>query len=421
MAKRRAQPSARRTALAALRAWRTEKRFADSVIAKLLAQTELDVRDRAFTLELFYGVLRNATLLDFWIGCLRKSPLDVDLRDLLRLGLYQLFFLKTPEHAAVHETVELAPKSRRALINAILRTAARRQDELRSQANAQCLAIRTSHPRFLVARWEQNFGPQAAEALCTWNNRPPPLYARINRLKIGRESFRRAYPESRPLSGNPHFVEFHTFPTEALAQGHCYIQDPSTAIACQLLDPQPGEKILDVCAAPGGKTSHIAELMRNRGGIVACDRAAERVRVLEENLARLGAGIARVFRFDWTCGRIPKEIVAIAPFDRVLIDAPCSNTGVMRRRVDVRWRIRAADFVRMQKQQLKIVRTALGLLKTGGVLVYSTCSLEPEENEKVVQQLLREFANSRRMEVQSSLPFRDGFDGAFAAKLIRTG
>ena len=195
-----AQPSARLTALAALRAWRTEKRFADSIITKLLAQTELDPRDRAFILELFYGVLRNATLLDFWIASLRQSPLDVDLRDLLRLGLYQLFFLKTPEHAAVHETVELAPKSRRALINAILRTAARRQDELRLQASKQCLAIRTSHQRFLVARWEQNFGPDAAEALCTWNNRPPPLYARINRLKIGRQDFRRAYPEALSLS-----------------------------------------------------------------------------------------------------------------------------------------------------------------------------------------------------------------------------
>jgi 16S rRNA (cytosine967-C5)-methyltransferase len=414
-----AQPSARRAALAALRAWRTERRFADSVIAKLLARTKLDRRDRAFILELFYGVLRNATLLDFWIGCLRQCSLHVDLRDLLRLGLYQLFFLKTPEHAAVHETVELAPKSQRALINAILRTAARRQDELRSQASKQSLAIRTSHPRFLVARWEQNFGSEAAEALCTWNNRAPPLYARINRLKIGREDFRRAYPEARPLSGNADFVEFHAFPTEALAQGHCYIQDPSTAIACRLLDPQPGEKVLDACAAPGGKTGYVVELMRNRGAVVACDRTIERLRVLEENLARLGAGIARVFHFDWTCQRIPKELVAIAPFDRVLIDAPCSNTGVMRRRVDVRWRIRAADFVRMQGQQLKIVRTALGLLKTGGVLVYSTCSLEPEENEKVVQRLLHEFASSRQMEVQSSLPFRDGFDGAFAAKLIR--
>src|SRR5207245_11721695 len=138
-----AQPSARRTALAALRGWRSEKRFADSVITKLLAQTELDLRDRAFALELFYGVLRNATLLDFWIGSLRQSPLDVDLRDLLRLGLYQLFFLKTPEHAAVHETVELAPKSRRALINAILRTAPRRHDELRWNARTQSRAIGT--------------------------------------------------------------------------------------------------------------------------------------------------------------------------------------------------------------------------------------------------------------------------------------
>jgi len=414
------KPSARRTALTALRTWRSGKRFADSVIAKLLAQTQLDAPDRAFTLELFYGVLRNATLLDFWIGCLRKGPLDIDLRDLLRLGLYQLLFLQTPEHAAVYETVELAPKSHRALINAILRAAVRRKDELRSQADAQSLAIRTSHPGFLVARWEQNFGAEAAKALCSWNNRPPPLYARINRLKISQENFLQAYPESRRLSSNRHFVEFATFPTEALAQGHCYIQDPSTAIPCQLLNPEPEEKILDACAAPGGKTNYIADLMQNRGTIVACDRTAERVRLLEENLARLGLRIARVFCFDWTCEGIPKEIVMSAPFDRVLIDAPCTNTGVMRRRVDVRWRIRAADFVRMQKRQLKIVRRALSLLKAGGVLVYSTCSLEGEENENVVQYLLREFANLRRMETQTSLPFRDGFDGAYAAKFMVT-
>ncbi len=421
MAKRIALPSARRTALTALQTWRGKKRFADSIIGELLLQAELEARERAFALELFYGVLRNATLLDFWIRCLRQAPLDVDLRDLLRLGLYQLFFLKTPTHAAVHETVELAPKNRRALINGVLRTAARRQGELRLQAKGQALAIRTSHPRFLIARWEQNFGQQAAEALCAWNNLPPPLYARINRLKISPENFLRAYPESRPLSGNRDFVEPHAFPTEALARGHCYIQDPSTVIASQLLDPQPGEQILDTCAAPGGKTNHIAELMQNRGRIMACDRAGDRVRILEGNLARLGAAIARVSHFDWTCGRIPKDIAAIAPFDRVLIDAPCSNTGVMRRRVDVRWRIRAMDFVRMQDRQLKIVRSALALLKPGGVLVYSTCSLQPEENEEVVQQVLREFADLRQTDVQSSLPFRDGFDGAFAVKFIRTG
>jgi 16S rRNA (cytosine967-C5)-methyltransferase len=205
----------------------------------------------------------------------------------------------------------------------------------------------------------------------------------------------------------------------ALDHGHCYIQDPSTTIACQLLDPQPDEKVLDVCAAPGGKTSYLAELMNNRGLIIACDREAERVRVLEENVARLGVAIARTYRCDWECDRTLGGITAHAPFDRILVDAPCSNTGTMRRRVDVRWRLQPADFLHMQKRQLEIVRASVSLLKPGGILVYSTCSLEPEENEQVVKRLINELSILRLEEERRSLPFRDGFDGAYVAKLVR--
>jgi 16S rRNA (cytosine967-C5)-methyltransferase len=415
-----AQLSARRAALAALRTWRTETRFANSIIAKLLAETKLSTSDRAFALELFYGVLRNLTLLDFWVDCLRPAPIDVDLRDLLRLGIYQLFCLETPEHAAVYETVELARKSGRSVINGVLRTAARQQNELRSRAKAQPLFVRASHPQFLVARWEQKFGAKAAEVLCAWNNKPPPVYGRINRLKIDREEFLRQYPNSTPVAHDSDFVEFHTFPTNALNRGHCYIQDPSTVISCRLLDPQPVEKILDACAAPGGKTAYIAQLMKNRGVIVACDCEPDRVSILEENIAQLGVEIAQSFRCDWEHAPIPDEIVSVAPFDRILVDAPCTNSGVMRRRVDVRWRLQPADFVHMQKRQLEIIHAVFPLLKAGGVLVYSTCSLEPEENEEVVRRALAHLSVLRLEEGKYSLPFRDGFDGAFAAKLIRS-
>jgi len=416
-----AQLSARQIALAALRKWRRERRFADSVISRLFAKAELTVSNRAFALELFYGVLRNLLLLDFWIGCLRASRIDADLRDLLRLGLYQLLFLKTAEHAAVYETVELAPKRQRAVINGVLRAAARQQDQLRTRGNAQPLFVRTSHPQFLIARWQQHFGAEAANELCRWNNAPPPIYGRINQLKIDRADFLRKYPESPALVRNPAFVEFHAWPTDALNLGRCYIQDPSTAIACELLDPQPGEKILDACAAPGGKTGYIAQLMKNRGAIVACDRDPERLRVLESNITRLGIQIICTFRLDWTQGRIPKEIASIGPFDRILVDAPCTNTGVMRRRVDVRWRLRPKDFLRMPKQQFEIARAAIRLLKPGGVFVYSTCSLEPEENEELIGRLLNEFPGVRPAREESCLPFRDHFDGAFAARLTDTG
>jgi 16S rRNA (cytosine967-C5)-methyltransferase len=414
-----AQLSARRVALTALRAWRTQKRFTDSIAAGLLDKTTLSASDRAFALELFYGVLRNFTLLDFWMGCLRTAPIHFDLRDIIRLGLYQLFFLRTPEHAAVFETVQLAPKKHRALINGMLRAAARGRDELSSRANAQTLSIRTSHPQFLVERWEQNFGGRAAEALCRWNNQPPCLYARINQLKIDREKFLEAYPNSRLLSDNSNFVELDTVPSRSLNLGHCYIQDPSTAIACHLVDPQPGEKILDACAAPGGKTSYLADLMKNSGLIMACDREPDRICILKENIARLGIDIARAVRHDWTSGHLPKELASTGRFDRILIDVPCSNTGVMRRRVDVRWRLRPTDFARMQKRQLEIVRAVSVLLKPGGALVYSTCSLEPEENEEVVKQIQMELSMLRLEQNRQSLPFQDGIDGAFAAKFIR--
>ena len=412
--------SARSVALNALRRWRQENDRADAIIARSFVETTLSAADRAFALELFYGVLRNLTLLDFWIAQLRRPHVDAGLRDVLRLGLYQLFLLKTPDHAAVNETVGLASTRGRELINAVLRAAIRRRNELRSRAAAQPLSVRQSHPQFLIARWEGNFGAETAEALCRWNNQPPPIYGRLNGVKIGRENFLQLYPDARHLSRNDEFVAFETFPKAAVENGHCYVQDPSTTIACRLLDPQPGEKLLDACAAPGGKTGYLAELMQNRGLIVACDRAAERLALLDENMKRMGTAIVETFPIDWIRDPVLEKIAAAALFDRVLIDAPCTNTGVMRRRVDLRWRLTPADFKRMQKRQLEIVRAVLPLLRAGGARVYSTCSLEPEENEEVVEALLDEMSILRAQQEKRSLPFRDGFDGAYAVRLLKT-
>jgi len=412
-----AQRSARQTALAALLLWRKEKRFADAIISGLLAKANLAASDRAFALDLFYGVLRNLTLLDFWIGCLRASRIESDVRDLLRLGLYQFFLLKTPQHAAVNETVAVAPQKQRSIVNAILRTATRQSNELLAQAEAQPLFVRKSHPQFLVERWQQRFGDEYTEVLCGWDNRPAPIYGRINRIKIDPKAFHQMYPSSRPLPDNPDFVEFNGLPTAALNSGHCYIQDPSTAIACQLLGPKPGEKILDACAAPGGKTAYLAQFMENRGAIIACERDRERLQILENNVGRLGASIVRAVRHDWTLNSPPEEILATAPFDRVLLDAPCTNTGVMRRRIDVRWRLQPEDFTRMCKEQVIIARAVLRFLKPGGTLVYSTCSLEREENEQVVRRLVAEVSDLSLKKEKDSFPFRDNFDGAFVAKL----
>ena len=412
-------PSSRSLALAALRHWRTGTEFTDQIVADLFPRSGLSAPDRAFALELFYGVLRNLTLLDFWIAQLREGPLDPNARDLLRLGLYQILLLRIAAHAAVFETVELAPKRARGLVNALLRRALREQEGLTTAATAQPLAVRSSEPEFLVAKWSRRFGAAAAEELCRWNNQPAPVYARVNLLQLSLAEFVAKYLESAKLPSHPEFVTLPD-PAAALARGDCYMQDPSTVLAGELLRPEPNDRVLDACAAPGGKAAHLASLMQNRGRLVVADRDEPRLVRLRGNLSRLGVRDATVVRCDWLdpeSSRAP----AFAPqsFDKILVDAPCSNTGVMRRRVDVRWRLRPQDFPKMQAQQVAILRHVAPLLKPSGALVYSTCSLEPEENEEVVAAFLRESPVFRLTKSEQSLPFRDHFDGAFAARLHR--
>ena len=416
-----AQVSARRIALIALEQWQSQSSRADVIVSGLLQDAPIQTADRGFALELFYGVLRNLALLDFWISCLRPTKVDSEVRDILRLGLYQLLRLGTAEHAAVNESVELARPRTRAVINAVLRTAARQREELLQRSAAQPLSVRESHPEFLVTRWQKRFGPEATAALCRWDNGAPPIYARVNRLALDREQFVHRYPDAQACQQWPDFVQFATVPLEALSRGHCYVQDPSTAIACRLLAPHPGENVLDACAAPGGKTTYLAQLMRNRGSILACDREPKRLEVLRQNVERLQVSIVRVLQHDWRNERLPPELEAAAPFDRILLDTPCTNTGVIRRRVDVRWRLQREDFLRMQGHQLEIGRGVARLLKPGGVLVYSTCSLESEENEAVADRLVQELPGAGEVHKTTALPFRDDCDGAFAAKLVIRG
>lgn len=417
---------ARAVALEALRLWPTSRDFADALIRRVLRSgppniryrdgtrilyTELQGRDRAFAQELFYGVLRNLTLLDFYIKQLRKTQIDALSRDLLHLGLYQLLFLQMREHAAIFETVELAPRTRRPLINGVLRNAERQRDQLENAAATAPFYIRTSHPEWLLMRWRKSFGEEASVSLACWNNQPAPVYARVNCLKISTEEFAQKYPELPQVAQHPLFFRCDTLPRQAIARGHCYIQDPSTALPVEILRPTAGDAILDACAAPGGKTAYICALTKNQARITACDRDVGRIDLLQKNLARLGATNVAVMQHDWA-----RENGCTDQFDKILLDAPCTNTGVMRRRVDVRWRLRPDEFGRMRDQQLAIAREVIPLLKPGGVFVYSTCSLEREENEDVVRQLGGEFPNLKLDKIESMLPFRDGFDGAFAAR-----
>jgi 16S rRNA (cytosine967-C5)-methyltransferase len=303
------------------------------------------------------------------------------------------------------------------LINAILRRASREDAYLTKAAEAQPIAIRYSTPEFLIDRWARQFGVEASLALCQWNNRPAPNYLRINQLRITPEKFLERYPGSFLLPRRTNFASL-TNPTAATEKGDGYIQDPSTAIACEMLQPGPGDSVLDACAAPGGKTAYLAEMMRNEGLLVAADADEIRLQRLRENLLRLGVSNVHLVHCNWLdetsiCSAALKE----HSFDHILVDAPCTNTGVIRRRVDVRWRLRPDDFVRMPRQQFSILRAVRRFLKPGGSLVYSTCSLESEENEGVVTSFLRVEPDFRLTIRAESLPFRDQFDGAFAARL----
>ncbi len=407
--------NARQACIHALLEWEKGRAFSDEILHDTLDAAQLSPLDRAFLMETFFGVLRNLSQLDFFIGKLREGSVDTNTRAVLRLGLYQIFHMRTPPHAAVNETVDLGGRAR-GLINALLRRALREKSSLENDLANAPATIRSSHPGFLIERWEKTFGPESTRELCAWNNQPAEVHVRANGLKVTVGELLRSTPSAEPSPAHSQAIKVRQLPFGWIMHGLCYVQDPSTLLACDLLAPQPGERVLDACAAPGGKTTYLAELMQNEGRIVACDIYESRVARLRENLDRLGVEIAEAIQHD--CME-ESEKLAPASFDRILVDAPCSNTGVIRRRVDVRWRLTEEDFIRMPAQQLALLRRTATLLKPGGTLVYSTCSLEPEENDEVVAQALAAIPALRLIETRRTLPFVERTDGAFAAKFTR--
>ncbi len=407
--------TARAVAYKLLLDWERKRSLADELLHERLDSAKLAPRDRALVMELFYGALRHLTELDFFIERLSRGELDDETRAVLRVGLYQLFHTRIPVFAAVKETVALSKRAG-GLINAVLRRADRERETLLKALEDAPATTRWSHPDFLIDKWRTQFGQEATRDLLEWDNQPAPLIARVNTLKTSVETLVAQVPEATPHPFHPLALTVPSLPPDWLKEGLCYVQDPSTLISCDLLAPQPGERVLDACAAPGGKTTYLGAKMQNRGELVACDLWESRVARLKENCQRLGISIAQCHVLD-----MMKEAPELEPesFDRILIDAPCSNTGVIRRRVDVRWRLTDEDFIRMPVQQLALLRRCAGLLKPGGTLVYSTCSLEVEENEGVLEEAAQVVPELTVAEVRHARPWRDGVDGAFATRLVR--
>jgi 16S rRNA (cytosine967-C5)-methyltransferase len=407
----------RQLCVRALLEWEKGRTFADDILQKALSGTTLSAVDRAFVRETFFGVLRNLSALDFLASQLRDGGLDAETRAVVRLGLYQIFYTRVAPHAAVNETVSLANRSR-GVVNAMLRRALREKAQLDHALEGAPLSVRMSHPGFLIERWDEQFGAEATGALCEWDNTPADVYVRPNGLKVTVGELMRSSHGAQTTDVHPRALRVPRLPLSWIVNGLCYVQDPSTLLACDLLGARPREMVLDACAAPGGKTTYIAEMMHNTGRIIACDLFESRVERLRQNLVRLGVRNAQPMQLDVLSAAGTNPLTP-STFDRILIDAPCSNTGVLRRRVDVRWRLTEEDFLRMPITQVTLIRKLAPLLKPGGTLVYSTCSLELEENDRVVEQVsegvpLLSFVESRR-----TLPFADGVDGAFAAKFVR--
>ncbi len=423
-----------------------EGSFADTLLEK--ARASFDSRDSSFILELVYGILRNRARLDRVLDQFSAQPLsktDSWTRNILRLGAYQMLFLdKVPVSAAVNTSTQLAKEhgGKSGYVNGLLRNLDRKRSRIgdpEPDDPVKRLSILYSHPAWLVGRWVKRYGPQRTEAILHENNLPAPLCIRTNTLRTTRQQLKSlleaegatvaetAYSNAglQILSSR---VRLRSF--TAYEKGLFIVQDEAAQLVGLLVAPRPGETVLDAAAAPGGKATHLAELMGNKGTIVALESSPERIKKIAENGERLGASIIKPVLGDATTYHQ-------SAFDRILIDAPCSGLGVLKRHPDGRWNKKENTIREHAGVQRRILENCAELLKQGGALIYATCTTEPEENEDMIDAFLanrsgtfsiddprpylpepaRRLVDDRRF--FRTFPEGAGMDGFFGARLIR--
>ena len=376
-------------------------------------------RDAAFAAHLLQSVARNLRGIDHLIGGLCARPPDRIAREILRLGLAQVLFTREPAHAIANETVALAPDSMRAFVNAVIRRSIRERQNLRDRLAHAEPYIRFNLPAGLWQRWRDRFGDEKAKALAEFCQLPPETTFSINSFHPKAEEVARN-SGLRAIAKYPHFFTMESaIPPYWFEEGLVYAQDPATAMACRLLNPRPGERILDACAAPGGKTRLLAELSGGQAEIVANDPAPKRLLRLKTNIRNLQLPGVTVRAVDWLAPVLNAESLRRGGFDAAIVDAPCSNTGVIRRRIEVARFFRESSLADHARTQLAILRSVARTVRPGGRLVYSTCSLEPEENEFVVRDFLAQQPDWTLQTSESTFPPQDQCDGHSAALLIR--
>jgi 16S rRNA (cytosine967-C5)-methyltransferase len=407
--------------------------------------------DYAFIREAVYGTLRWRGRIDWIIGLIsRVKPerLERFILNLLRLGLYQILFMdRVPASAAVNESVEIAKASGRekaaGFINAVLRGVSdgRLDIEVPHAKDPSSISVRHSHPLWLVERWTQELGVDETIELCKANNRIPPLTLRTNTMKTSRaqlvSAIRKKVSQAMPSHFSPEGVLIDPpVPLSRIPrfrEGWFQVQDESSQLVGHIVDPEGGERVLDACAAPGGKTTHLAQLMGNRGRIYAADISTHRLSLLKENCHRLGVSIVTMLRSDLTK---PVVFGSEEGFDRILVDPPCSGLGTLWRNPDIKWKRKESELSTFRDIQRAILHHVAPCMRRGGSLVYGTCTLTREENEEVVAEFI---AKHRGFEVEDlsrilpqalkpltgkdgffrSFPHRHGMDGFFAARLKR--
>ncbi|MEW6506662.1 MAG: 16S rRNA (cytosine(967)-C(5))-methyltransferase RsmB [Bacteroidota bacterium] len=421
--------------------------YLDKLLEIELKNSNLTGPDKALLFEIVHGVMRWMGRIDWILNGFYKgqfSKVVPNIKNALRVALYQILFLdKVPDYAAVNEAVEFVKKLQGQkyadIANGVLRNIIRSKESIRYPNPVEdlinYLSAYYSHPLWMVKRWLNRFGKEETEKLLIANNDKPTLTLRINNLVTNKEEFKNLlnsvglkYSDSK---AHNQFIRMNSLSNitdwEYFAKGYFSVQDESTCFPVLLLDPKPGMRILDLCAAPGGKTGFIADLMQNKGEIVALDRFESRLKVLSKNLDRLKVTNVQAVTID------SLEFTDMIGFDRVLVDAPCSGLGTLTKKPDLKWKKDLGDIRKIINIQQDLIKKGASLLKPGGLLVYSTCTIEPEENEEQISRFLSEHPEFKLVDASLSIqenfissdgfvktfPHIHGFDGSFAAKLIR--
>ncbi len=421
-----------------------EGAYTNIAVNQFLRCRALSAPERRLLTELVYGTVKALGTLDWYLRqCVARPLANIDrpVLHILRLSLYQLLYLdRIPPSAACNEAVKLARavshEGAAKFVNGVLRGFLRRRAGLAfpREDEAAYLALAFCHPRWLIQKWLQEYGREETEALCRFNNSAAPVSLRANTLVTSRDKLlaelRLLGAEAAASEWSPCGIVCRGLPALekvfASLPGAFYVQDESSMLAAQVLDPRPGETVIDLCSAPGGKATHLAQLMENRGVIHAGDIYAHKLRLIEENAKRLGIGIIRPCLCDAT---VPGAAWLNAA-DRVLVDAPCSGLGVLRRRAEARWRRERDSMKEFPPLQLQILTNAAACVKKGGRLVYSTCTIEQAENHYLVREFLAAnpqwdyagFLHPRtgeRVDELQLLPQRDGIDGFYICALKR--